>query len=93
MSKAGGIGEGNMAIEVRPIHLEFVAEIDGIELGRPVVVREIAQPLIVEMEHQYGVAIDRPPDLVEACELVCGGDLPAAQEREGQRDSARRVLV
>ena len=25
-----------MAIEVRPIHLEFVAEIDGIELGRPV---------------------------------------------------------
>ena len=25
-----------MAIEVRPIHPEFVAEIDGIELGRPV---------------------------------------------------------
>jgi hypothetical protein len=36
LSKAGGIGEGNMAIEDRPIHPEFVAEIDGVELGRPV---------------------------------------------------------
>src|SRR5215469_12059090 len=36
LSKAVGIGEETMVIEVRPVHPEFVAEILGIELSRPV---------------------------------------------------------